>query len=271
MEVDSRTHSQCLLRLPSRRHVGFFEQVDLRAMLTLNRHRPKPLQHVDKENVPPKASRLYGGTPQSVGKLTTPFKCPGSASPVYNPDRPRRKRRKLNYAGAEDEAPDVDATFTGDDTLLLAGRGVGKYPVFMVKDKDSVFRQRFAVPLINKVTGEYNAGRPAPLLGMRQGRVFVAKPLHDPSGEFAIVLYDPTIDDPVIALSKGEIVGDDASAAAVVTVEAPLVHKSLAEILGLKKPTDERPRVPVVIDPRLAKVLRPHQIEGVKVERNRLH
>jgi len=24
---------------------------------------------------------------------------------------------------------------------------------------------------------------------------FVARPLHDPAGEFAIVLYDPTIDD----------------------------------------------------------------------------
>jgi len=43
------------------------------------------------------------------------------------------------------------------------------------------------------------------------------------------------------------------------------MHKSLAEILGLKKEVQERPRVPVVIDPRLAKVLRPHQVEGVKV------
>jgi DNA repair and recombination RAD54-like protein len=39
----------------------------------------------------------------------------------------------------------------------------------------------------------------------------------------------------------------------------------LADILGLKKDTDERPKVPVVIDPRLCKVLRPHQVEGVKV------
>merc|ERR1711939_1017690 len=30
---------------------------------------------------------------------------------------------------------------------------------------------------------------------MRRGAVFVAKALHDPSGEFAIVLYDPTVDD----------------------------------------------------------------------------
>ena len=43
-------------------------------------------------------------------------------------------------------------------------------------------------------------------------------------------------------------------------------NKSLNEILGIKKQdTSEIPRVAVVIDPRLAKVLRPHQIEGVKV------
>jgi DNA repair and recombination RAD54-like protein len=45
------------------------------------------------------------------------------------------------------------------------------------------------------------------------------------------------------------------------------VHKPLAEILGIKKtggPVEET-RVAVVIDPKIAKVLRPHQIEGVKV------
>ena len=36
------------------------------------------------------------------------------------------------------------------------------------------------------------------------------------------------------------------------------------EMGGLKKKVEERPKVPVVIDPRLAKVLRPHQVEGVK-------
>ena len=45
------------------------------------------------------------------------------------------------------------------------------------------------------------------------------------------------------------------------------VHKSLAEMLGIPKRGEvaERKKVAVVIDPKLAKVLRPHQIEGVKV------
>ncbi|KAL5407667.1 DNA repair protein rhp54, variant 2 [Paraphaeosphaeria minitans] len=97
---------------------------------------------------------------------------------------------------------------------------------------------------------------------MRQGRVFVARPLHDPSGEFAIVLYDPTVDDKPIAK---EAVEPKLSQEEKKSMDEPLVHKSLAEILGLKKKVDDdRPRVPVVIDPRLAKVLRPHQVEGVK-------
>ena len=35
----------------------------------------------------------------------------------------------------------------------------------------------------------------APSLGMLRPANFVPRPLHDPAGEFAIVLYDPTIDD----------------------------------------------------------------------------
>lgn len=38
--------------------------------------------------------------------------------------------------------------------------------------------------------------------------------------------------------------------------------KSLPEILGLKR--EDRNKVPVVVDPILAKVLRPHQVQGLK-------
>ncbi|KAL8306626.1 hypothetical protein RB593_005506 [Gaeumannomyces tritici] len=111
--------------------------------------------------------------------------------------------------------------------------------------------------MVNKNSGAYNPNRPPPTLGLRQGAAFVAKPLHDPSGEFALVLYDPTIDDkPKVREKPADTAGE---------MDAPLVHKSLAEILGIRKKVEgEHPRVPVVIDPRLTKVLRPHQIEGVK-------
>ena len=233
------------------------------ALLIVYRQRPKALAVSDRENIPPtplKPSRLYGGTSQSGGILIRPFKCPGSSQPSRLLDKPARKRRKVNYGGADASGEDGDTGYTNDDRLALATRDVNRFPVFKAKDKDNIFRQRFSVPLIRKDTSAFGQ-RPAPVLGMRQGAVFVARPLHDPSGEFAIVLYDPTID------NKPKVEGDEEKKEdekEVVKVDEPIMHKSLADILGLKKKVEERPKVPVVIDPRLTKVLRPHQVEGVK-------
>jgi len=193
--------------------------------------------------------------------LIKPFKCPGTSTPTRASEKPARKRRKISYADADGEVDGEDKAYCNDDRLALATRDANKFPVFQAKDKEAAFRQRFAVPLINKKVGEYNAFRPPPLLGLRQGAVFVAKPLHDPSGEFAIVLYDPTVDDkPLVVEDSGKGEEDKPK------LDVPIMHKSLADILGLKKQVvGDRPKVPVVIDPRLAKVLRPHQIEGVRV------
>ncbi|KAG0647373.1 rad54 [Hyphodiscus hymeniophilus] len=222
----------------------------------------------DKENTPlsktpsqrPQVSqRLYGNTPQSADRLIKPFKCPGSATISRVSEKPARKRRKVDYGGADGDQDDGDKPWTNEDRLALANRDVNMFPVFQVKDKDTMFRKRFAVPLINKDVVSYNPNRPPPTLGLRQGAVFIAKALHDPSGEFAIVLYDPTIDEKPKTIEEARKEGDPPK------IEAPLVSKSLAEILGIKKVVEgDRPKVPVVIDPRLAKVLRPHQIEGVK-------
>lgn len=183
--------------------------------------------------------------------------------PTRASEKPARKRRKISYADADGSTEDGDKPYSNEDRLALATRDVNRFPIFKVKDKETTFRARFAVPLINKDAGAYNAFRPAPLLGMRQGAVFVAKPLHDPSGEFAIVLYDPTVDDKPVAKGDAEQKADDETKDKP-KLDEPIMHKSLADILGLKKKVEDRPRVPVVIDPRLAKVLRPHQIEGVK-------
>lgn len=205
---------------------------------------------------------LYGSTPSSVSKLTTPFKCPGSATTPRASEKPTRKKRKVNYGGADGEADDADKPWTNEDRLALANRDVNKFPVYAVKDKEQMFRKRFSVPLINKEVGGYNPNRPPPTLGLRQGATFISKPLHDPAGEFAIVLYDPTIDDVPKTIEEAKKVESSQDA---VKVDEPLVHKSLADILGIKKKVEDvRPKVPVVIDPKLSKVLRPHQIEGVK-------
>ncbi|KAK1830514.1 DNA repair and recombination protein rad54 [Podospora conica] len=216
---------------------------------------PKATANANKENATP---RGRFPTPNSVDRLSRPFKCPGSATRAVATDRPARKKRRIDYKGA-DGAADDDKPYTNEDRLALANRDVNKFPAFKPKPKDTVFRKAFAVPLLNKDTAAYNPNRPPPTLGLRRGAIFAAKPLHDPSGEFAIVLYDPTIDDKVKEVPKIEEKKE------VEKLDAPLVHKSLAEILGIRKKVEgEHPRVPVVIDPRLAKVLRPHQIEGVK-------
>ncbi|KAK2778186.1 DNA repair and recombination protein rad54 [Colletotrichum kahawae] len=210
----------------------------------------------NKENVPSKR----WPTPQSVDKLHKPFKCPGSATRTVSTDRPSRKKRKVDYKGA-DGAVDADKPWTNADRLALANRDANKFPVFQVKDKSTIFRKAFSIPLINKNSAAFNPNRPPPTLGLRTGAVFVAKPLHDPSGEFSIVLYDPTVDDKSKVPEKKE----EQKEPEPEKIDAPLVHKSLSEILGIKRKVEgEHPRVPVVIDPRLAKVLRPHQVEGVK-------
>lgn len=225
------------------------------------RHRTKSLATGEKGTPSAKPTRLYG-SPAAADRLHKPFRCPGAATSRRNTEGPARKRRKVNYAGADGDHEDGDKPYSNDDRLALAARDINRFPVFKPKDKDTIFRAKFIVPLKNKDVGGYNAYRPAPLLGMRQGRVFVARPLHDPSGEFAIVLYDPTVDDKPITKEEAE---PKMSQEEKKSLDEPLVHKSLADILGLKKKVDdERPRVPVVIDPRLAKVLRPHQVEGVK-------
>ncbi|EFW99916.1 DNA repair and recombination protein rad54 [Grosmannia clavigera kw1407] len=211
----------------------------------------------NKENVP------RGRVGKPADALHKPFRCPGSATMRAAAERPTRKRKRVDYKGA-DGSEDADKPYTNADRLALTTREANKFPVFRVLDKEQAFRKSFVVPLANKNSAAYNPSRPPPALGMRQGRAFVAKPLHDPSGEFAIVLYDPTIDDrPKEGAEAGTA---EAEATQVVAApETPLVHKSLAEILGIQKKVEgERPRVPVVIDPRLAKVLRPHQIEGVR-------
>ncbi|ORY58816.1 DNA repair protein rhp54 [Pseudomassariella vexata] len=214
-----------------------------------------------KKQVPP-GKRMH--SQQSIEKLWKPFRCPGSSTPSPAANRPARKKRKVDYGGADgDTDAGADKPYTNTDRLALANRDANKFPVFQAKDKDKVFRKAFAIPLLNKNTTAYNPNRPPPTLGLRQGAVFIAKPLHDPSGEFAIVLYDPTVDDkPKAAPPKEAKLKDIPSKTAL---DAPLMHKSLSEILGIKKKVEgEHPRVPVVIDPRLAKVLRPHQVEGVK-------
>ena len=187
----------------------------------------------DKENILISiGSGRQGGTPQSTDRLSRPFKCPGSAVPSRQSEKPARKKRKVNYADADGSKEDGDAPWTNEEHLALANRENNKFPVYKVKDKEQLFRRRFAVPLINKDAGIYNRHRPAPTLGMRTGAIFIPKPLHDPCGEFAIVLYDPTIDAKPEPAKTIDVKDGEEEKKPV--LDTPIMHKSLADILGVK-------------------------------------
>lgn len=82
--------------------------------------------------------------------------------------------------------------------------------------------------------------------------------------DHAIVLYDPTIDDIPTIEEVDEAALEEERKRKEAERNGP--HKSLKAILGIvdvKK--KQEVKVPVVIDPVLSKMLRPHQIEGVKV------
>lgn len=160
---------------------------------------------------------------------------------------------------------------------------------------------KFLVPIKEFYNDPSMASRPPPAaLGTRRQANFVPRPLHDPTAEFAIVLYDPTIDKDIdeeeekererkeeedknlkenkenTSSNSPEDKKDDLLPSPPPSNPksariAQRSQKSIAEILGLDSSDGSNsakkkkyPNVPVVIDPRLSKVLRPHQVEGVK-------
>lgn len=203
-------------------------------------------------------------TPPVTSRLHKPFRCPGAAKVGTSVDRVARKRKRVDYRDA-DGSTEADRPYSNNDRLALATRDANRFPVFQAKDKSMVFRKAFSIPLKDKTSASYDSSRPPPTLGLRQGTVFIPKALHDPCGEFAIVLHDPTIDDKPSENKCIETPENKINQEGTQKIDAPLVHKSLAEILGIRKKVgEEHPRVPVVLDPKLAKILRPHQVEGVK-------
>ncbi|KAF8503994.1 DNA repair protein, SNF2 family [Hysterangium stoloniferum] len=89
-------------------------------------------------------------------------------------------------------------------------------------------------------------------LGVRAPTSIPPRPLHDPMQDHAIVLYDPTIDERETDEEGKERVKEE--------------ERNLRSLFGERQQKNQKQsKVPVVIDPRLSKVLRPHQVEGVKV------
>jgi DNA repair and recombination protein RAD54 and RAD54-like protein len=211
--------------------------------------------------------------------LSKPFKTPTSA--ICRPrDQPTRKRKRVDYKenGVEDgddgdkrSKRRKDESYTeplSDDTP-----NVNKsFPVYDAKPSEEVFHKKFAIPSIKNKDGQVvSMSLSRVSLGIRPPIKLLPRPLHDPMADHAIVLYDPTIDDRETDEERLERLAEEAKEVARQEAAAKVVgmynpHKSLRELLGENKTKKKvSQKVPVVIDPLLSKILRPHQVEGVKV------
>ena len=159
------------------------------------------------------------------------------------------------------------------------------HPRLVLGDVDQnrmILTRKFTIPLKNK--DESILMKNPPPLGNRKKVFFPPRPLFDPFDDLAIVLYDPTVDVIPEIKEEEEKALAEARAKAMKQDVTPIEEfetstqklskfklynkKSLNELLGISDKTEDPmakfPNVPVVIDPKLAKILRPHQREGLR-------
>lgn len=250
----------------------------------------KPLTHfttplgsgagVPKNKRPPK---VHDSATRLLKPFQVPFKTRLEIVSGIVSRRPVRSSRKFTNYAVEDfgngSADDENVNESGD--VVKCKRFGALLPRSINSDGrrdviDNKIKRSFTVPFSkdNAKKDEMIRGPPPPL-GTKVRPIIPPRALHDPMSEFAIVLYDPTVDViPKTPEEEKKIEELDLSDTSMNLEmdERPAkrrkTHKSLAEILGIVTNPEAKlaqyPNVPVVIDPKLAKILRPHQIAGVK-------
>jgi DNA repair and recombination protein RAD54 and RAD54-like protein len=137
----------------------------------------------------------YENSPVISSTLSKPFQTPFAKRASVLPAR--KKRKITSYAEEANDESNADSSFTATGTtrVILGGLDINALKA-KTKRRESgdIFRKTFIIPAKENGGMEKRIGS-APSLGMLRPAGFVARPLHDPTGEFAIVLYDPTIDD----------------------------------------------------------------------------
>lgn len=219
---------------------------------------------------------------QESSRVNKPFKSPTAAAKPVERSLPQRKRKRVSYKeNGDNDSDDSDDPRrrkkkkpSKDDTYIEEGEVVNinrSFPVFKPKPFGKIFGAKFAIPELRNKEGEV-----VPVflsnvsLGIRAQASIPPRPLHDPMQDHAIVLYDPTIDDRETDEERKERLKEEEKERAEKEAAEKNKglfnpHKSLRALLGEGKQKDpKQTKVPVVIDPRLSKVLRPHQVEGVK-------
>ena len=218
---------------------------------------------------------------QESTRVNRPFK-PPTVKNARDP-QPQRKRKRVSYKEKEQDGSDSeserarkkqkksmdkDGVYHNEAELLAA---IPKYPVYSVKPFSELGGRRFSLPTMKSKDGKEITVVPSNAsLGVRAPTKVIPRPLHDPMEDHAIVLYDPTIDDRETDEERKEREKEEAKERALKEAQEKNAHmynphKSLKSMLGEGTDKAKVTKVPVVIDPRLSKVLRPHQVEGVKV------
>jgi DNA repair and recombination RAD54-like protein len=209
-------------------------------------------------------------------RINKPFRPPSLARPAGVRDQPQRKRKRVSYkdAGGDDDDDDDAKKKKKNDRFGDQGPppdNTQHFPVYKAKPFDEQAARRFSIPIMMRDGQVVPVMQSNISLGIRPAVNIIPRPLHDPMEDHAIVLYDPTIDDRETDEERKERLKEEEKKKAEDEARAKSEglwnpHKSLKDLLGGSKDKKKRnDKVPVVIDPRLTKVLRPHQIEGVKV------
>ncbi|CCM04596.1 uncharacterized protein FIBRA_06778 [Fibroporia radiculosa] len=215
---------------------------------------------------------------QESTRINKPFKPP---TPIIQREHLQRKRKRVSYK-EDQNAHDAESDDANDghkkkrkldkhgNPELPRDNNIKHFPVYKAKPFGDVSR-RFSIPEMRNKDGDVVQIIPSNAsLGIRPLANIIPRPLHDPMEDHAIVLYDPTIDDKETDEERKEREKEAAKEKAAEEARQKTAglynpHKSLKLLLGggneKRKKND---KVAVVIDPRLCKVLRPHQIEGVK-------
>jgi DNA repair and recombination protein RAD54 and RAD54-like protein len=215
---------------------------------------------------------------QESTRISKPFKTP---TLVVQRAQPQRRRKRVSYKEAQADDDDTDSDSGSKSakrrkSTIETGNPAShtyQFPVYKPKPFNELFGpRRYTIPVMTNKNGEIvKIMQSNPSLGIRPQVKIIPRPLHDPMEDHAIVLYDPTIDtretdEERRAREKEALRAQAEKEAREKTTGLFNPHKSLRELLGGgKEKKVHQNKVPVVIDPRLSKVLRPHQVEGVKV------
>lgn len=195
-----------------------------------------------------------------------------------NAEKKARKAAKAALADASsDDEPAKKSARGGYVDRYVPPPPPKVFPVYRPKSFDTTIGKSFILPGIKRKGILVETKLTNQALGTRRAIEHIPRPLHNPLEDHAIVLWDPTTDDRELERElekerlEREVREQDVDGLQAGLDEAEKerrkVHRSLAEILGLSSREADKKRkakVPVVIDPRVGKVLRPHQVEGVK-------